>query len=56
VKADRSYSGELAFSYGNASIAKNGENKPYHYVRIWEMQSGFEWNIILEIYIESEKQ
>ena len=56
VKADRSYSGELAFTYGNASVEKNGQNKLYHYVRIWEMQPGFEWNIILEIYIEGEKQ
>jgi ketosteroid isomerase-like protein len=49
-KADRAYSGELAFTYGSATIRKIGESKNYHYVRIWEIQEGFNWNIILEIY------
>jgi ketosteroid isomerase-like protein len=55
VKADRAYSGELAFTYGDASISRNGEDALYHYVRIWEVQSGFEWNVILEIYVEASK-
>ncbi len=53
VKADRTYSGELAFTYGDASINKNGNNKLYHYLRIWEVQPDYEWNIIMEIYVEA---
>ncbi|HCN84468.1 MAG TPA: hypothetical protein DIT07_12725, partial [Sphingobacteriaceae bacterium] len=55
VKADRAYSGELAFTYGDASINKNGDNKLYHYVRIWEVQPDYQWNIILEIYVEASR-
>jgi len=53
VKADRSYSGELAFTYGDATISKMGKGKKYHYVRIWEVQPGYKWNIILEVYTEA---
>ena len=55
VKADRAYSGELAFTYGDASLEQNGQNKLYHYVRIWEIQPGYEWNIIMEVYVEASK-
>lgn len=55
VKADRAYSGELAFTYGNATISKAGDDKLYHYVRIWEMQSDFQWNVLLEIYVDASK-
>jgi hypothetical protein len=51
VKADRCYSGELAYTYGNASVVRKGEKKNYHYVRIWEVQPGYVWNIIYEAYV-----
>ena len=56
VKADRSYSGELAFTYGDATILHRGLNKKYHYVRVWEVQQGYVWNIILEAYIPAPQE
>lgn len=56
VKADRSFSGELAYTYGNATILHKGKNKKYHYVRIWEVQLGYAWNVILDIYTEAETE
>lgn len=52
LKADRSYSGELAFTYGDATIVQKGQSKNYNYVRIWEVQQGYVWNIICEVYTE----
>jgi ketosteroid isomerase-like protein len=50
IEADRAYSGELAFTYGTATIKKIGESKDYNYVRVWEVQPGFTWNVIIEIF------
>lgn len=52
LKADRSFSGELAFTYGNATIVQKGQSKMYNYVRIWEVQQGYVWNTIVEVYTE----
>ena len=51
TKADRCYSGELAYTYGDASIFQKGLNKKYHYVRIWEVQTGYVWKVIFEVYV-----
>ncbi|MBC8054740.1 MAG: DUF4440 domain-containing protein [Sphingobacteriaceae bacterium] len=56
LKADRSYSGELAYTHGNANIIRKGIKKEYHYVRIWELQPGYLWNVIFEIYVPAEKE
>lgn len=56
VKADRSLSGELAFTYGNASILHQGETKKYHYVRVWEVQQGYVWNVIYEAYVQAASE
>ncbi|PWG79443.1 hypothetical protein [Pararcticibacter amylolyticus] len=48
--ADRAYSGEIACTYGEASILA----KKYHYLRIWEVQPGYKWNVILELFTEAE--
>jgi ketosteroid isomerase-like protein len=55
IKADRSYSGELAYTYGTASIAKKGDVTNYHYVRVWEVQPGYVWNVIFEAYVPMPK-
>jgi len=55
VKADRSYSGELAFTYGDATIVKKSESKKYNYIRIWEVQPGYVWNVIMEVYTEANE-
>ena len=52
--ADRSYSGEYAFTRGETIITtKKGKDQRYHYVRIWEVQPGFKWNIAVEVYTEA---
>ncbi|MXV51779.1 DUF4440 domain-containing protein [Pedobacter sp. HMF7647] len=53
VKADRAYSGELAYTYGTATTTniKTGKIIKYNYLRIWEVQPGFEWNVIFEVFM-----
>ncbi|WP_207535442.1 hypothetical protein [Desertivirga arenae] len=53
LKVDRAYSGEFAFTQGEATIYTKVGPKKYHYIRIWEVQPGFKWNIILQIYNEA---
>lgn len=52
AEADRAYSGELAYTYGTATLTKNGKGKDYYYLRIWEVQPGFKWNVLLEVLTE----
>ena len=47
---DRAYSGDWAYTRGTAQLKLNGQSKSYAYVRIWELQEGFNWNIVLEIF------
>lgn len=48
--ANRALGSDLAYTYGKAQITKNKITSLYNYVRIWESQEGFTWNILLEIY------
>ena len=50
TKADRALGSDLAYSYGTASISHKGKLASYNYLRIWEVQDGYKWNVILEIY------
>ncbi len=50
-KVDRSLSGEIAYTYGTASILA----KQYNYVRIWEVQPGYKWSVILELFTVAEQ-
>ncbi len=52
VKVDRAYSGELAFSYGDAVLVKEGKQVNYYYLRVWEVQPDFQWNVVVEMFIE----
>lgn len=56
LKVDRSFSGEYAFTQGDAIIYTKLGPKKYHYVRIWEVQPGYKWNIILQIYNEAGEE
>jgi ketosteroid isomerase-like protein len=44
---DRAFSGDLAYTYGKASIS----GKAYSYVRIWKISETMKWNVILDVYI-----
>ncbi len=48
--ADRSIGSDLAYSYGTAQITRNGQTSKYNYIRIWESQEGFKWNVIVELF------
>src|SRR5690606_34610955 len=45
IAADRSIGSDLAYTYGRARITQNDQTTEYHYIRIWESQEGFKWNI-----------
>ncbi|MFB2120591.1 MULTISPECIES: DUF4440 domain-containing protein [Parapedobacter] len=51
--ANRSYSGELAYSYGEAFVATASETLQCNYVRIWQLQPDFQWRVIIEMLFES---
>ena len=48
--AGRSTSGDLAYSYGKATIKKGNMVNHYYYVRIWEIDAAHKWNILLEVF------
>jgi len=48
--ANRALGSDLAYTYGNALITRNNVSSKFYYVRIWESQEGFKWNVILEIF------
>lgn len=47
---DRALSGDWAYTRGKATITLNQQSKDYAYLRIWELQQGFNWNLVLEIF------
>lgn len=52
--ADRALGSDLAFTYGTAHISQNSKSRRYNYVRIWESQEGFKWNVIVELFSPAE--
>jgi hypothetical protein len=56
VNAGRSTSNDLAYSYGTARIKKGDVVSNYNYVRIWEIDKTFKWNILLEVFSAIENE
>lgn len=52
--ANRSIGSDLAYTYGIAQITQNNKTAKYNYVRIWESQEGFKWNVIVELFSPAE--
>ncbi|MFC3196404.1 YybH family protein [Parapedobacter deserti] len=50
--ASRSYSGELAYSYGTATVVTNKGELKCNYVRIWQLQPDFQWRVVIEMLFE----
>ncbi|MBK1440779.1 nuclear transport factor 2 family protein [Parapedobacter sp. ISTM3] len=50
--SNRSYSGELAYSYGTATVAAGEERLKCNYVRIWQLQPDFQWRVVIEMLFE----
>ncbi|MBD3749554.1 MAG: hypothetical protein IE931_08665 [Sphingobacteriales bacterium] len=46
---DRAFSGDLAYTYGTATIS----GKVFNYVRIWKISESMKWNIIMDVYLPS---
>lgn len=46
---DRAFSGDLAYTYGTATIS----GKEFSYIRIWKIGESMKWNIILDVYIQA---
>ncbi len=53
--AGRATSSDLAYSYGKAKITKGGITNNYNYIRIWEPDKSYKWNILVEIFSPIEK-
>lgn len=53
-QVDRSYSGELAYSYGSATVTHRDQQEPqeHNYIRIWQLQPDFQWRVIIELLFE----
>src|SRR5690606_25500887 len=52
VKVDRAFSGELAYSYGDAKVIKDNRVTNYYYIRVWEVNEEYKWNVIVEMLFE----
>ncbi len=52
--ANRSIGSDLAYTYGIAQVTQNNKTAKYNYVRIWESQEGFKWNVIVELFSPAE--
>lgn len=52
VDVDRSLSGELAFSYGDAKVIKDNLVQNFYYLRIWELNEEYKWNVLIEMLFE----
>lgn len=52
VSVDRSFSGELAYSYGDAKVLKDNRVQQFYYIRVWELNDNFKWNVLVEMLFE----
>lgn len=52
LEVDRSLSGELAFSYGEAKVIKDNVVQNFYYLRIWELNQSYKWNVLVEMLFE----
>jgi len=49
---DRAYSGELAFSQGDATIRQGNKLTKCYYMRIWELQEDAMWKVSVDMYFK----
>lgn len=56
TKADKALGGDLAYTYGLATIDYKADlRESFHYVNIYELQPDHNWNLILQIYTPAER-
>lgn len=52
LKVGRSYSGELAYSLGTATVYDKDKEIKFNYIRIWELKEDYQWRVALEMLFE----
>ena len=56
VMADKALGGDLAYTYGIATIDYKADlRESFNYLYIWERQADFSWNILVQIYTLAER-
>ncbi len=56
TKADKALAGDLAYTYGIATIDYKADlRESFNYVYVYERQPDHNWNIILQIYTPAER-
>jgi hypothetical protein len=56
TKADKALGGDLAYTYGVATIDYKADlRESFHYVNIYERQPDHNWNLIVQIYTPAER-
>lgn len=51
LNTNRAYSGDLAYTYGKATINFKKKPKTYSYIRVWQIQPNMKWYIIMDAYL-----
>ena len=49
LRVGRAYSGEFAYTQGNATVYNKDKAVKFNYIRIWELKDDFQWRVILEM-------
>lgn len=48
----RAYSGEFAYSMGNATVHSKDKAVKFNYLRIWQLKDDYQWRVIMEMLFE----
>ncbi|HMR17988.1 MAG TPA: nuclear transport factor 2 family protein [Sphingobacterium sp.] len=48
----RAYSGEFAYSMGNATVHAKDKVVKFNYIRIWHLKDDYQWRVIMEMLFE----
>ncbi|TAH03487.1 MAG: hypothetical protein EAZ15_02995 [Sphingobacteriales bacterium] len=51
TNTNRAYSGDLAYTYGKATLTIKKKPQTFSYIRIWQIQPNMKWYIIMDAYM-----
>ena len=52
TEVGRAYSGEFAYTMGNATVGTKEKVVKFNYIRIWQLKDDYNWKVILEMMFE----
>lgn len=52
LKVGRAYSGELAYSFGTATVYDKDKAIKFNYMRVWSLKDDYQWRVVLEMLFE----